>query len=542
MDEQNFSFEGAPQSEAPQAPAWTPPPPRAFPVDKRDRAYALGFLICAMGGANGFLMGGLNIAAAVFMTAFMGLACCYILGREDSQKSAYGIAVTVLSAVIGLSFLRNDDNALKFLLLMLVLCAYPLGLSILAGKNRRDPGHVASILDAGNALFIRGFGDGPVAVSSLFKNRTGEKSSGNTWSVVKGLLIAVPVLLVLLTLLRLADAAFDQLVAKLPDLELGEILTTLIFGSILSFPLLGMCLSLAHEPKKELVPTTRKGAAPATVNTVLICVCLVYVLYLMSQLAYFVSGFAGLLPSGYTTAQYARRGFFEMAIVCALNLGIIGLSVWLVHKENGIPGLTKGLCLFIAAVTLFLVGSALSKMFLYIGVYGLTYLRVLTSLFMIWLALAVVLTGISLFRKVSYMKTLVITALVIAAVVSWAGLDTFVAKYNVEAYLDGRLEAVDVAYLDRLDNAAVPYLAELLDCGDPEVEAQARDVLNGAARWGTGDIRWDYDEECWVRDSGDIREWNITRSKASDILWGLIEDGKVNDPQHLEPHYTGFYD
>lgn len=525
MDEQHLEPEMNEVPLEPTKPTWTPPPPRTFFLEARDRSYGVAALLCAMGAANCLIWGGINIGLALFMTAYMGITWRYLMPREE-KPSTYAMTVIAFTMAISLSFLRNGDGALKCLLLLLVLGAYPLGVSILSGRNRRDPNVVGSILDAGNAVFIRGFGDGPVAISSLMKNR-GEGRRGSIWSVVKGLLLAVPVLLVLLVLLRSADAAFERLLELLPDINLGEIIVTLIFGSILSMPLLGMGISLAHEPKKESQPRERRGAAPATVNTVLVCICVVYVLYLLSQTAYFFNGFGGLLPQGYTMAEYARRGFFEMAVICAINLGIIGACMILVAKENGLPSLTRSLCIFIGAVTLVLIGSAMSKMILYIGSYGLTYLRVLTSLFMLWLALAVLLVGVSLFKPVKFMKTLVIAALAIAAVVSWAGLDTLVAKFNVDSYLSGNLYTVDVDYLEDLGAAGVPYLAKLLDCPDQDVAWEANSALVRTARWGYGCIRDYTGKLIWEQQNNDIREWNISDSRAEQIIYELVTEGRL---------------
>ena len=99
-----------------------------------------------------------------------------------------------------------------------------------------------------------------------------------------------------------------------------------------------------------------------TVNTVLIAVSVVYVVYLISQLAYFSGGFSGILPEGYTFAEYARRGFFEMAWICAINLLIMCLAVGLCSKKaDRTPIVSRLLCLFIGLVTLFLVVAASAK-------------------------------------------------------------------------------------------------------------------------------------------------------------------------------------
>ncbi len=72
-------------------------------------------------------------------------------------------------------------------------------------------------------------------------------------------------------------------------------------------------------------------------NILLGTVCLIYAVYLLSQLAYLGGGFAGILPDGYTLAEYARRGFFEMAWLSFINLGLMCLAMGLVEKEGRCP-------------------------------------------------------------------------------------------------------------------------------------------------------------------------------------------------------------
>jgi hypothetical protein len=207
------------------------------------------------------------------------------------------------------------------------------------------------------------------------------------------------------------------------------------------------------------------------VNTVLVMICLVYVVYLFSQLAYFAGGLAGILPKGYTMAEYARRGFFEMGWPCGINLGLVALTVGLVRKTEKTPLSTRLLCLFIGLVTLFFVVTASAKMAMYIGSYGLTRLRVLTEVIMVFLGIATVLVCIWLFvPKMPYMKAVLLLALVMGAAVLWADVDTVVARYNVQAYQSGQLEHVDVGYLTTLSAGAVPYIAQLAEAGNSQAQ------------------------------------------------------------------------
>ena len=76
-------------------------------------------------------------------------------------------------------------------------------------------------------------------------------------------------------------------------------------------------------------------------NTALGAVCAVYLAYLFSQLAYFVGGFSGILPEGFTRAEYARRGFFEMTCLAGVNLALMTFGVGKVRHSGRTPRVAR---------------------------------------------------------------------------------------------------------------------------------------------------------------------------------------------------------
>ncbi len=261
-------------------------------------------------------------------------------------------------------------------------------------------------------------------------------------------------------------------------------------------------ISLANSDRPPEAKRTSPGVNALTVNTVLCMVCLVYLVYLFSQLAYFSGGLAGILPEEFTMAEYARRGFFEMSWLSAMNLGLICFAIWLIREEK-LPRLTKITGAFLALITLFLIVTASAKMFLYISSYGLTWSRVTTEVFMLWLALTTILVAVRLFLpKFGYMKAVVLTAMVLGTLVFWVDVEVLVVNYNVNAYRSGKLETVDVSYLNTMGAAAVPRLLELAEDDDPEIAQQAREFLDRENRY-TMD---------------DFRGWNFTRARADRLL------------------------
>lgn len=497
----------APDQPIPPSPTYTyvEPPKYTFPMGKTELVCGILLLLFSMVMCNGLLFAGPNLAFAIGTLGIMGSSFGYLLLKKH-RPDGYTIILMILSVVLAATIPRSDDDGLKFLITCTLLVVPSLALCLTAGQNRRKPSGFLSLLDAPRTLF--GFGVGRITesargirVACSSSGAIGKKGS----AVILGLLIAIPLLAVMVPLLMFADAAFEGLLDLLPEFQWGEVLTTAVLGFGIGYILYTRNVTLQYLPKSEVSPGTRKGLNPITVNTVLVCVAVVYVTYLFSQLAYFVGGFSGILPQGYTMAEYARRGFFEMATLCTINLSIIAFSVGLVSGDGKAPLATRLICLFIGLVTLFLVTAASAKMFLYIGSFGLTRLRVLTEVFMLWLAFTTVLVCIWLFReKTAYMKGAVIAALALCTVLVWTDVDTVVARYNVRAYQSGQLETVDVSHLGSLSCSAVPYLQELTQDENPEIAQKATDILNRKARFM-------YEDE-------DLRSWNYEKMRATEIL------------------------
>ena len=483
-----------------------PPVPRLpfFLSGKGEFLFALVVLVCSCFLCNSIFYGGLNLGFAVCSAIVLAAALIYLISR-GCKPSAYSTILLLCSLAIIGSFARGSDPGVNFILFCFLLLSANLGLCLLAGQNRRDPAGFLSFLDVPRAIFVLGIGKLSPALRGL---KLGFQQSGTAskklGAVGMGLLLSIPLLAIMIPLLIDADAAFDGLLQHLPDLDMAELWVSVIFGILLACFFYTQGTALGHSAKPAPDTKARKGMNPLTVNTVLIAVGIVYLVYLISQLAYFSGGFSGILPDGYTLAEYARRGFFEMGWLCAINLGIIALTVGLTSAYGKFPLPTKFLCLFIGVVTLFLVSSASAKMFIYIDAYGLTRLRVLTEVIMIWLGLSSLTVCVWLFiPKLAYMKIVLVLALVMGAVVGWADVDTVVARYNVNAYLTGQLQTVDVIYLSSLGSGATPYLQQLSQVDDPKIFAPATSEINARSK---------------TTAVADIRDWNYADHRSDTLL------------------------
>lgn len=481
-----------------------------FPMEKKEFLFALGCLISGLMLVNSVYAAGFQLGFAVAAILCIFLGAGYLLSR-GCKANGYSLTILGLCVVIAGSFARADDAFVKFVMLCFLVLGTNLGFCLLAGKNRRSPAGLGSLNDAGYTFFRLGFGHLGTATKCLSDGlRNGNAVGRKCGAVLLGLGLCIPILAIMIPLLMQADAAFEALLDLMPTISFGEIFATVLFGIGIALFQFSRGTALKHQPSTPLVSKVKARLSSLTANTVLCAVCLLYCVYLLSQLSYFIGGFAGLLPQEYTLAEYARRGFFEMALLCAINLGLIILALSLSAPNSRAPLSTRLLCLFIGLATLFFVAAASAKMFLYIDSFGLTRLRVLTQVIMCFLGLVTVFLCIWLFvPRLPYMKAVILTALILGALVSWVDVDTQVAKYNVDAYLSGQLETVDVSHLKWLGNGATAHILRLAqEAEDAAVAQSAQNILRQRQNNSTFDFRG----------------WNYVNQEAANILRSLSEE------------------
>lgn len=340
--------------------------------------------------------------------------------------------------------------------------------------------------------------------------------------VFLGLALALPVLFAAAPLLISSDAAFESVVTSLFS-SLGMSVLELIMGIMLAVFLFSMFFAhrkkLFKDPIQMIPANNGRGLEPAAAVTMLTVICVFYAFYLLSQLTYFFSAFSGIFPKGYTftAAGYARRGFFELCAVAAINLLVVFLIVkFTKYGENkqlplAVKLLSVSLCVFSVVFT----ATALSKMILYIDLYAFTRLRLLTSAFMVGMTLVFAMVIIYIFKnKFSVVKAVVVLLSVLFIAVGLTDIDKTVARYNVSAYQKGKISELDVKHLGSLSDSAVPYVIELLDCKDEEMRTEAAKVLYRRALTMFKIRNGVITEET----SDKLTEYNYSRKKAKAVI------------------------
>ncbi len=493
------------------SPVYTTPPTPPLSLGKK--LTALFLFIAAVLLADIGLFGGFNAGYTVTMWI---ITILYFVFAGKGQNSFYSVACITLALANSVVYAIHNDSGLNFLLFCLHFVLLSAAICEKYQLGQYSTASFRSIADIIVLTIAYPFMSIDKALKALFTKNTVDK--GRTGSVLAGVLCAVPVLLVVVPLLISADAAFEKMFGFIKDINLLRTISSLLVGTLL----FGYWYAHAYGAGTRIYGNQKRAetvqnftlSAPALLSF-LGAISLFYVLYLLSQLTYFFSAFISETPANFLPSAYARRGFFEMCAICVINLTIMFAVILLSRRENGkISRPLAGICTFISLFSLLLIITAESKMFLYISRFGLTRLRLVTAIFMVFLAIIFIALILRLYiTKFPYMKLLILSAAVICLLTGLADIDTTIARYNISAYQSGKLSSIDVDQLRTLDYSAAPYIFALLEDENQTVRIQAKDILN----------KWYSKLSKQYGSKFDARSFNYTHYRAYRLLQEYVK-------------------
>jgi hypothetical protein len=316
----------------------------------------------------------------------------------------------------------------------------------------------------------------------VLKKESGRKKK--TLPIILGIILAVILMAWLIPLLEQADSGgFGEILKFLAEIFtinwriFFEILFYLIFAIPIAAYLYGLVSGAAYkkgtdtikpDPVKKMV-TDLRFIQPATLYIVLGAVCGLYLIFIFSQTPYFFSALAGKRPDGWLIyAEYARRGFFELCGVAVINLSILTVTNITSKKQRTESWILKMFNIALAVITLVLIATALSKMALYIGAYGLSMLRLLPCVLMVFMAIVFIALIVLQKKDFSIVRFALITGAVILCALVLCNPDALVVRYNTQRYLSGTLPDYDVEILRRAGYAGIIPALEVYEKTEDE--------------------------------------------------------------------------
>jgi len=331
-------------------------------------------------------------------------------------------------------------------------------------------------------------------------------------SILRGVLITAPVIVIFALLLSVADPTFAEWRESIRDLlsSWAFVPRTFFFVGMLAITLGAYGYAQRESAQPAPLPQETESARwlGATERLILLgSIAALFWIFLAVQLSYFFGNLPHITGSGVTFADYARRGFGELTVVASASVLLILLSERF-GRTDGRQGMIRVATSVLIVGVLFLLVSAFNRVLLYEAAYGYTTARLYAQCYMIVVAAALLALMWEIRGTVQTSRLFRRSAGVAI------GVFIVLAYWNHEAWIAGRnidrlatTGRLDVIYLTRdLSPDAVPTLVRRL----PTLPEPSRGELQRAlASRYTGRARL-FNRE-WY-------EWNLRRNRAREAL------------------------
>ncbi|MBX3037020.1 MAG: DUF4173 domain-containing protein [Anaerolineales bacterium] len=337
-----------------------------------------------------------------------------------------------------------------------------------------------------------------VARPILFSNdvRKAQAESGvkpskyNFMPIIRGLVIALPIVAIFAALLASADVVFGQRLddfIKLFKLEdLPEYIFRLIYILVIGYALAGIVLHAATESKDEKLIGESKPVIPPFLgfiesSIILGSVVTLFAIFVVIQFQYFFGGTTNINVEGYTYAEYARKGFGELVTVAFFALlMLLTLSAVTKRENESQRKIYSGFGIALVLLLLVMLFSAFQRLNLYEAAYGFSRVRTYTHVFLIWLGLLLVaIIALEILRKERlFAIAMLIASFGFAISLPILNVDAFIVNQNIQRELSGaginidqntqqelsRGDRVDLdsQYFIQLSDDAIPVLVNAL--------------------------------------------------------------------------------
>jgi hypothetical protein len=362
-------------------------------------------------------------------------------------------------------------------------------------------------------------GSKPATPPSLDGAQTKSKSK-KPMAIVRGVLIALPVVALFAVLLSAADPIFSDWLTKLFNLEkLPEYLFRLFYILMIGCFLVGVYLHAIQPLKEEARPDPNQAWAKPFLGwtetaIILGAVDLLFLAFVFIQFRYLFGGAANISETGYTFSEYARKGFGELVAVAIISLGLYLLLHTITKRESkGSQVAFSTLTLLLMANVLVILASSLQRLLLYEDAYGFSQLRTYTHIFIFCLAGLILVTMLlEVFRRQGHFAlAFLVTIIGFGATLAVINVNGFITGMNVARAVAGK--ELDVPHLVSLSSDAIPELFEKYN--DVTTPASVKDNLGYALAC----------QKALLEDPSTLpwQGFNLSNSRA----WSLFEQNKA---------------
>lgn len=452
----------------------------------------------------------IGLSVLIFAAALLGSVCLFGWYEQLSLRKVWW-----LIALIFFFSLMPSVRANEFLTFLNVCAMFGL-LMILAHQLAGTPAFLMKLRDYIMLVVMVPFRMLGRAVSTmaLVGQVHSKVKNRDVWlRALKGFFMALPILVLFGVLFSQADLAFSQFVKGFVNITISErsiqyvILLVFAFAAGLSY------LSYIFFPKtaqpelldKKPDVTIQEGRG-IEVLVFLGLIAILFLVFIGFQVTYLFGGETNIVNAGFTYAEYARRGFWELLAVVVLSLLVLLAS----EKHAGAEiqsdkRFTVPALVLIVEVVVIII-SAFKRLSLYIDAYGMSMLRFYAAGFIILLLVLFILLAIKFIQSrqeqfFAFGMLLSVTTFLI--VVNLVNPDVFIIQSNMEQF--NQTGRIDVTYIRELSVDAESEKIELFN----KLEGEDKEVLRGLLQ---------LDKDRLQQHSEHWQSGNISRSRALKLL------------------------
>lgn len=356
------------------------------------------------------------IAPTVFCVLFTAFNEIVLRGRKDrSDKRAYfWYAIMIITAAtssiapsMGLSMLAIHLGAVYSVLISNdILVEKQTGsliwLDLLCGFFVKTfPNMGAFVSDRKEISDIEAGGNSPAKKRSM------------TWIIPVAVLL--PFFFISMALLSSINATFGNIIEKVFDAVIRIIDPNRIFGIVvrmlLAIPVCVFLYGLISSSAKSNGESERfagqkcreRSEKRRTVSSIVTGIVtgsfvMMYILFFVVEFRYIFSGFMGRLPEGFNVVDYARRGFFELVGVMAINMFVYVIVNGYEKRTEGKKNVSGYMMIALMVESILFAVVSLSKLLMYFNMFGYTPKRMLAMWGTVILAAAALVVIISVIK------------------------------------------------------------------------------------------------------------------------------------------------
>ena len=445
-------------------------------------------IVILLGWAFDFLFwdkpGGINFAIYVTLCAVTGIFLLHMDGLRLSPRS--GLLLIPIAFLAFMTFLRLEPMTVFLSVAMTLFLLGVFVLTYLGGRwlHYALLDYVFGYFRLFVSMIVRPLGFVAETHRLPATRPDGNESNGNIQQstkflpVLRGIVIALPVIAIFASLLSSADpifaSRFEDLISLFRIENLPEYIFRLVYILIFAYALAGAYLHAAQSSDEKISedkPLVPPFLGSTEAGIVLGSLTVLFVIFVVIQFQYFFGGQANINIEGYTFSEYARKGFGELVMVAFFSLLLIlGLSAITRREVESHRRVFSSLSVGIVSLVLVMLVSAFQRLVLYEQAYGFSRLRTYTHVFMIWLGiLLVTIVLLEVLRRERLIGLAIIWAsLGLVVSLNMLNVDAFIVKQNVQreirsasdpVFAQGR-EDLDVQYFLDLSEDAIPVMAQ----------------------------------------------------------------------------------